>query len=334
MKHNIRVTSVLPFSAANNPVPRELIQGNDPGAVLTKLRAFAKGTLNITGGTANGTSFGKNPGRLCLDHVDLDLNPKSASTPGGKVVHLSTETILNRRIFDRGYAMGDPNGAVNGAAGAYTIQSAFEVPRVLPKAKRPFDTALPLDYFNSARLTLYNGSRDNQFSGNDRVFDYTQMQWYIEEFREYPGVKTVNGKTVPLTPSMLYDDDRPYNIKAAQQNTGLQDELPNVSGTYFLDLLFQTLSSNNLVDTILNNVRVFTGSEMFIDRPGWAVRSDQTKYVTDQAQSQTGLYKVDIAQDGGMMGAVAPLSLVLDLSDPSAGNDVLLIGARRVAALQ
>jgi hypothetical protein len=57
----------------------------------------------------------------------------------------------------------------------------------------------------------------------------------------------------------------------------------------------------------------------------------QREFVTDASENMTGLYLLPIAQDGLLMGAVKPVSLLLDVANPGgAGVDRLIVSSRRV----
>lgn len=59
------------------------------------------------------------------------------------------------------------------------------------------------------------------------------------------------------------------------------------------------------------------------------IKDAQQRYITDNAQSMTGLYYTPIVLDGLMAGAVFGLSAILDVTKP--GTDLVTLETTRVA---
>lgn len=316
-KHRNRITERIQWQAENSPRFHRIVL--EAGMYMTHLLAIARGTLVISGGTASGTVTGENPGNLFAQTLKLNATPAAGSGyPGGQLVNCSPRTLLQRRIFDRGFYQGDT--ALTGAAGTFTVNLNIPVQFALPRLVRPFDTALRLDAYADLQLEITNGGRDRQWTGNDRVFDYSGMVWDIIEYREF----------APGTPTMvLYQDDKIIPINQANARFPIFDQLQQPEA--FLDLLFQAETTNQaLSDAIINKVEILAGSEQFIELDEDHVKDDQLAFVSSAAQAaaMTGLYYVPISPKL-LAGAQGGISAVLDVSKP--GTDQLRLGTRRIA---
>src|SRR6478752_1481382 len=163
------------FQAENTPnlhkIPTRI------GVMCTRSDFVLSGSLVVSAGTASGTSLGENPGNLALQTLKIQGFALDSSYPNGTLVNLSPRTLLRRRIFD---SLGrrfitDPSltpTGLTGAAGTFTLNYPIVKYWALDWLARPFDSALDTGMYSLLQCTLTQGSRDRQFSGNDRTFNY------------------------------------------------------------------------------------------------------------------------------------------------------------------
>jgi len=326
MKKNYSVRERIRFGSESSPIFHKVAILS--GVLLTLLCVYSRGSVVISGGTVNGTSMGENPGNLLVQQFDIDAISKG-KYPGGKIRKTSPRTVNRRQIFDKGVFQPDLSlgaAGLTGAAGTFTINTRFPLRFALPGLRNPIETALKLDEYEQIMLQLTNGSRNGQFSGNDRVFDYTSLFHEIISYLEVPGAGFV-------PPAVLYDDDRIINIAAANARLAIDGELPKTEA--YLDALFIAETTNQaLADTIINRITLQDPVEQFFDLYEDEIKGEQLDYVTDAAQSMTGLYHVPMTRNEGqgilVAGAVANVNAVLDVSMP--GTDRILLATRRVGS--
>jgi hypothetical protein len=320
-KHDFSIRERVAFGSENSPRYHEIRKG---GMVLD-VTPVLTGTLVVTGGTVNGTATGENPGNA-VQRFDIDATPRIGSPyPGGKIKSLTPRSVLCRRIFDKGFKQGDMSlagGTFNGAAGSYTFNQAFPLRFALPNnAVRPIETALNTDQYDGLQLQITTGGRNTLFSGNDRTFDWSGARFDIYDRRE-------NG--APGDVAVLYESDQFVPIAGANARLPIDGELPKNEG--YLDiLLIAETTGQALADTIIKKVNISSGTDQFSEMYSEYIKQLQREFVTDASENMTGLYLLPIAQDGLLMGAVKPVSLLLDVANPGgAGVDRLIVSSRRV----
>lgn len=299
------------------------------GAYILAATFFLRGSLVISGGTTNGTPVGENPGGL-VQSIQLDTTtsgkPGFQGFRGGKLRNLTARSILRRRIFDRGWYQPDTyqTTGLTGAAGTFSLNSAFPVRFALPRLRRQFDTSFCCDAYSFAQFTLLTGSKGLCNPTTDRVWNEAGLYFDYMDDRTYPaGQQKV---------AELYDDDRPFIIQAANKRTAFAGVLPQ--GEAYLDalLISQSTASNTLVDTVVNRVTWNSGTAQIFDQEGDHIKVEQGRYVNDASQSMTGLYYTPIDRDGMLGSAQYGMNGVFDLSNPGgAGLDNLIVATRRVA---
>lgn len=296
------------------------------GAILCKTTPILKGSLVVSAGSANGTVRGsENPGGL-LQSAKVEALAVDPSYPDGTLKNLTNVSILRRRIFDAGRFLADQSLGItgfNGAAATYTLNQPFPLYWEIPWLKRPYDGALDTTFYGEIKLTLLNGSRDLQFSGNDRTFNYAGVSWDIyHKFDRYdPGAGL--GPTV-----VFYDDDHQINIQSASTRLEINKSLP--SGGLYTDILWIARTTNNaLADTIINRITMDSGTENFYDRYSDSIKDEQEDLIVDASTTstpRTGLYNAHCILDGMLSGAKPNVSAVLDVSNPGTDN---IVAARR-----
>jgi len=329
-KSENRIQERIPFQTENTPLYHRI--PCRPGVMLLSSDVVLRGSLVISGGTANGTVIGENPGNL-LQNLKLEGIPLDPRYPGGTLRFLSNRTILRRRSFDHpdGRFVPDQSLGVSGltgAAGTFVLNQPFRLYSALPWLRRPFDTAVDTGMFGDLKLTILNGSRDRQFTGNDRTFSYTSVAWDIyHRFQRYDGVG--NG---PI--AVLYDTDTQINLSGANTRLEINKQMP-ADGLY-TDILIcaEEGTPKTLVDTIINQVTVKSSTEEFYNRYSDGIRDDMEDYISEGSTAitpRTGLYWIPVADDGGLPNAKGNISLVIDQANP--GTDDLLIASRRCASI-
>ena len=289
------------------------------GGYVTELKAVLRGSLVVSAGTASGTALGENPGNL-MQRFDIDAVSKGVY-PGGKLKSLSPRSVLRRHVFDKGAFQKDlsiPAG-LTGAAGTFVLNLAFHLRFALPMLARSFETALNTDAYTGLTLQMTTGSRDTQFTGNDRTFDFTSVVLDILDFRE--------AADVPV--GVVYDTDVKVPIVGANNRFPVNGELPK--GESYVDLLWMAETTNQaLADTIINKIDLLSGTDQFYSQISDYIKQENAEWFNDPQATQTGLYYTPIAKDGLLAGVVRDISGILDVSDPAAGSDFITVNSRRV----
>lgn len=89
-KHYRNITKKIPF-VKNAPLVYNLTI--TPGWLLVGLYVFLRGSVNLTGGTTNGTQIGDDPGQL-LGRISVDADPiPGGYYNGGRIVQLTPRSI-------------------------------------------------------------------------------------------------------------------------------------------------------------------------------------------------------------------------------------------------
>jgi hypothetical protein len=318
-KHSFELREVIPFRAENTPLTHVM----KPGGFVQEILIVAEGTLNITGGAATGTALGvENPGSL-LQRVELDAIAKAGSPyPDGKLVNLLTRSIKRREIFDESGVIA--GSAITGAIAATAISEAYLIRFSLPERANPAETSLNTDAYASLQLTLTTGGNATMFSGNDRVWDWTGVKFYIYDRREAgsPGF----GDT-----AVLFQSDVPVNITGANDQFSIDGELAKAESYYDVMLVTESTANRTLVDTVIKQVKVLSNNEQFKNLYKSAIKRFQQRFIKDKAQADTGLYLFKMAEDGLLGGCVRPINFVLDVLNPGGANlDRIIVNSRRI----
>ncbi len=323
LKDENQINERIPFKSERTPLIHDM--PTRVGVMCTRTKLILKGSLVVSAGSANGTSVGENPGGLAQS-FKLQATTIYSGYPTGTLKNLVPRSVLRRRIFDRGRFVPDVSLGINGfngAAATYTLNQPFELNYAIPWLRRPFDTALDTGCYGALQLTILNGARDIQFSGNDRTFDYSGVAWDIYHyFERFDGVG--NG---PI--AVLYDDDLKRNISGANTRLQLNKEMPN-DGAY-LDLLWMAETTNSaLADTIINKITLQSGVEQWYEKYSDSIKDEMQDSINDVSANTvlTGLYYTPVIQDGLLSGAKPNIQAILDQSNP--GTDDLLIARRRI----
>lgn len=327
-KHFRKITKRVLFNAINTPVSHRIVI--ESGILLTKIIVLFYGAYVLSAGTASGTAIGENPGAL-VQRMKLEASAKSGKYPGGVIKDICARGILRRMMFDYGRSMPDFNlGAtgVTGAAASFTVKTAFDLQLALPRLTDPQMSALRLDQFKKAMLTITTGGRDTLFTGNDRTQDVSGLYFDIVEEREYAGK---DGTYQP--PVVLYEYDQNVPINQANKKLPIDDLLQAAEA--YIDILWIAETTNNaLSDGIFNEIFLKAGSEEWFDLKQDDIKLRQRRFLTDAADSMTGLLYTPLAEDLGnelaqLNGAVADLGGTVDVLKP--GTDQFWACTRRVA---
>lgn len=308
-KHDFSIRERIPFQAMS-PVFHEVRKGG----YITELSVLLRGSVTVSAGTTNGTSQGENPGGL-IQRFDLDAISKGVY-PGGKLKSLSPRSVLRRRLVDRGTFVNDlylGAGGLTGAAGTFNLNMPFPLKFALPRIARSFETALNSDAYSGLTLMITCGGPTTQFTGNDRTWNFAATMLDIYDFRE--------AANFPV--GILYETDVTIPIQGANNRFPVNGELPK--GEAFIDLLWLAQSTNQaLVDTIINRITLFSGTDQFSDQYSDGVKALQNYLFNDQNESATGFYYSPIAKDGLLLGTIRDVTAVLDVSDPAPAAAVRL----------
>jgi hypothetical protein len=319
-----RLAERIPFNTENSPLIHEM--PTKVGIMATESTLLLAGSLVVSGGTTSGTALGENPGGL-LQQVQVEATALTGGYPDGTLKKIVPRTLMRRRIFDHPEKRFVPDvslgiNGLTGAAGTFTLNMPFKLHWALPWLKRPFDTALDTGMFSSILWTITNGSRDRQFSGNDRVFNYAGVYWNIwHMLQAYSG-----GGNGPCC--VLYDSDTTKNISGANPRLELNKEFV-VDGSY-LDLLFMTETTNQvLADTIMNKLTIASGNDDFFNFYAPDLKAEMEGIIGDASTTsspRTGLYWAQVANDGLITNAKPNISATIDQANP--GTDRFIISRR------
>jgi hypothetical protein len=322
-----KLSERIPYQTENTPLQHEM--PCRVGYVATESTAIFGGSLVISGGTANGTILGEDPGNLAAQQFKVEATAIDGGYPSGTLLSVSSRTMLRRRTFDNltssrfipDVSLGI--SGLSGAAGTFTLNLPFKKYWALPWLKRPFDTALDTGMFSSLLWTITNGAASRQFSGNDRTFNYAGVYWDIyHQFQAYKGVG--------LGPiAVLFDDDKVKNIGGANARLEINKEL--VSDGIYTDLLIMSETTNQaLADTIVNKITAAASTDEFFNAYSLDLKAEMEDMIGDASTTstpRTGLYFFTIADDGCLTNGKSDLSLTIDQNNP--GTDRFIIARRQ-----
>lgn len=291
-----------------------------PGEILKRIDFFLRGPIVFTGGSTSGSSVGPNPGGIINRLIVRCTKTPMGFYADGTIRNLTPRSLLRREIFDYGKAA--VQTAIAGAATTYTLDQAFSLPFAFPNLKKPIDSALRTDHFTQVQVEIQTiAAITSMLTGNDRTVDASGL--YIEVVED----RVVDPNFIPRC--QTFETDFDFLIPGANQRTNIQQYLsPNEA---YLDMLFQMESSQVLVDTILNKATIReNGSDTYV-KLNSDIAYANLREITDAATAQTGIRRLNFC-DGMLTKAIANVDAELDLSDPSAGNDHLIVDSRRVLA--
>jgi hypothetical protein len=316
-RHDFRNMERIPF-LANSARFHDVVKG---GHIL-RHNVLLRGNVVIAGGAANGTTIGENPGNL-LTRFILHANPH------GDIKNLMPRSVLRQRVFDYGFA--DLDAALTGAAGTFALNQPFTLHHALPRSPISVETALWTSGLGAIQLEIQCGSRDTQFTGNDRAFDFTAVTLDVVDAREI----------MPAATSLIIETDQVAVIAGASARFRISD-IPTGNRLLSGLLMAESTAAQTLVDTILNSIRVGSGTIQFMDVNANDVRFDARRFTTlpQGTQSQAGLYFLPFSPDLTLKGAidVRNLSQVvaeLDVANPGgAGLDRVTLYTREVKFLE
>jgi len=307
---------------AGNTITYEI----DKGGFLEDLLIVARGTVNVTGGTTNGTATADyNPQNL-LRMLEVD-SVSAGVYPDGTLKRVYPDSVYARHIFDEGVALNDNLGATIAATGSTAICCPWLLRFALPLLQEPNETSLFTQGYTGLQLILYCGSGTDLFSGNDRTWDFSQVVFDIYDRRN-------QGSPNATEVAVLYESDIVIPINGANQYWNLRDYLSQTQS--YLDILamFQTTSAHTLSDALLNQIRTIEDSngvafEQNI-RPE-ALKFRQTSLVKHNSLSQVGMYHIDLAEDFQLSELIYCPAITIDVNNPGGANqDRIILSTRRI----
>lgn len=317
-KHDWQLRDTAQFRA-NTPIPFAFSGGGFVHEVLIELT----GNIVFSGGASSGAANGQyNPGNL-IAKFDVDSIAKQNSPyPDGKLKSLYTRSVLARNTFDEG---GQENGtALVGGVGTEAVSQFYILRFALPDAAVPAETALNMDAYASVILTITTGQASDILTGNDRAVDYSGLTIRVYDRREAASPKYQDV-------AVLYESDVPVNIAAANTDLTVKNELSTSEAYFDVMLITESGAGRTLVDTVLKQVIVSTQNDQWAKWYAAALKRITRSFLFDKAASTTGLYMVNVAQDGLLAGSIKPLEFKLDVLNPGGANlDRVLFSSRRV----
>ena len=302
------------------------------GGKLLQGRVIITGTVNIAGGTTNGTGAVGEGGPLGLvKRITVTANRLASSRyPGGKIVDCTPRSLMRYSITQRGGKFAtELSGSTigGGAVGAYPIYLSIPIYFADPTLRNQMQTALNLDHgtYNSVQVQVDLASDlTGCFAGNDRSIATSNLtvQWQDERLG-------LSGDTIPL-----YQEDHIVLIQSAFSR--LQDAAMPQDGAFTcLQILTEAGAGRTLADTILNRI-IIEGSSLSFDEFANDIRQkmfDDEWY--DLSTAAAGQFFIDLTEGVLLNSNPAPGMLTqLDVNNPSgAGMDQLRVYTRRVFPL-
>jgi hypothetical protein len=300
-----------------------------PGGKVLQGRLIVTGTLNVTGGTTNGTAIGEGGPINLIKRITITATRAAGSRyPGSKLVDCHPGSLLRYAINQHsGKFIGELSGSAigNGAAGAYPIYLSIPIYWADPTLRNQVQTSLNLDPQDSAGNPIYSNVQVQVdtasslalcFSGNDRTCDFSglSIQWDDDRL-------VLTGDTTPIV-----QEDHEMSIDFAMPQDG--------AFTSML-ILAELGASRALSDALLNRVTI-TAPTLNFDEYALDIRQkmyDDEWY--DPSQPGIGQYFIDFTngaiQNSNPARAVAAL---FDVNNVSGANlDQLHFYTRRLFAL-
>jgi len=282
------------------------------------------GSVTISGGLTSGTPKDSNPLQV-ISRITVRRNGSDTliSIPGDRL-HRLVHILNGARPAITGLSNGDAqtNTAVSGI-----IRIPFENVAGI----RPFDTLLDASKAQTLDLILETQAVSNIINGGDRTVAVGSTSFSVEVLSNEEVLSVAALKQNPVFGdihiSQVWQDD----FTAA--NSKYQIKPINVGNRYKgLLLVIEDTDENGLLTSeLVNNIKLASGQEVFIDAPGKALREE----VKDRFGIDTlpeGYYYVDLMPDGRLNSTLDvrdgtgrnTLEMELDLSAPGTTGTVYL----------
>lgn len=238
-----------------------------------------------SGGAADGANLADGPSHF-ITEIRLKGNGKD------DIVRSTGHLNYLKNFFDYSVAPGLTLAAVSGSGAANWIHSlSGRIDLAMPRGYVPIDTALISSLFASLQLSISIGSAEDELvnATNDRViaFDTCTIDVYVGEIVNFRAdafgqiiAKQFYLEAQPTASSTAYDVILPV-------------------GNAYRDFLIETVAPNanpTVVNTVLNNLQVKAGSEVFYD-----AEDDITRRIPALERGiaeQTGAFMLDMSRDG------------------------------------
>jgi len=313
-KHDFGQRNRLAF-ASGAQIVFDILRGGFIQMIVLRLR----GDLVVSGGTVNGAVLGENPGNL-VTQVIMDASPV------GQIVNLTPRSLIRSTMFDWGRQL--VGTALTGAAGTFTLDQDYYLPFGPPTMPRPIECSLQTEAFASIQLRATCGTRDTQFTGNDRTFNFAAVTLDVLDQREFMAGQT----------ALLFQYDLVRTIAAANPAFTISDWYV---GRRILQHLYSFETTNQaLADTILNAnepsaLVVQSGNAVFARGSGLDYRAFNVTRISDAAQTMTGVRTVFLSPDMTLEGAIdarqlSQIQTQFNFAAPGAGADRVIAMSREV----
>jgi hypothetical protein len=300
------------------------------GGKIRKMCIVLTGSINISGGTTNGTAIGDGGPLNLIQRIIVHANPAGGSRyPGGKIVDIDPRSLIRYALTQRnGKVIGEQSGSTlnSGAAGNNTIYLSIPIYFQDFVQKASMATALNTDAgtYEALQVEIVTADKTACFSGTDRAWDTSGLMVQYRDDRAY-----TDGDTL-----VLYQESHPLFI--ANTNKRLLDEAMPRDGNFLSwQILAEASASKTLADTLLNRVDT-EGPTLVFDNYAQDIRQIMLddEWI-DGSQTAAGLYFIDFTD--GAIGAntvdASTLSTFFDVNNVSGANlDDLLVSTRRVIA--
>lgn len=269
-----------------------------------KLLCRVTGTNTVVGGTGAGAPLAFGAYRA-ISRIEIIANGRDT------IMSISPEALMKMNTLDYGCV---PNflNPTDDAAAAYSFNATFIIDFALMRSIRPIDTLFPAAGLSTFDLKITWGAGADMFTiAADGVATISATELVVSSFEEVgqvPGNVGVN---------KLYTIDRVLTAAS----TNFQIQIP--VGNMYRGLLISSESDNVLIDTMIDGLRVESGTEVF---QNWLTNDELLDYNKISHNLETrlvGYHLLDWLDSDGFLSEIldtrnlSNLDLVLNVALPA-----------------
>lgn len=295
-----------------------------PKAILSTLYVRIVGTIVKTGATA-GTPTGRENPEALVRFVTANTVPTLGMINKNS---LSGQGFVSMGIFDRSFGVrgADQIDDVSNQA----IDMFFPLVYKQNGALKPFEWGLPLELFDSYNLEVAVGGKEQLFTGGAFLWDLSGLQ--IEFWADFDDLVSPDDRKQDRRFHQVEEFERTIPVTASQTDL----ELDLSQGFLYTHLLFSSRRDNVLVDDVINNLSVQSGSRL------WTPQGENNRavirrwnletHVNNVAESLVGLLFVPALRDGSYKRSVeagdSKIVVKMDVTKTSGVEQIIVRGRR------
>jgi hypothetical protein len=307
---------------AGNTITYEI----DKGGFLEDLMIIARGSVNVTGGTTNGTATGDFNPQAMVNMFEV-IAVSAGVYPDGTLKRVYPETVHTRYMFDTRDELPDYLGATIAGTGSTAVYTPYVLRFALPKNPEPNETSLWTGGYTGLQLIITCGHGTDMYNGNDRNWDFSGVTFDIYDRRN-------QGSPNSTEVAVLYEQDIIIPINGANTSWNLRDYLQQKYGYLDILALFQT-TNHVLTDGILQqivNIEDANQTPFFYTVNPPALKFRQFPEIGKTFAAAAGLYRIPLAEDFMLSNLIQSPAITLNVSNPGGANvDRIILSCRRVA---